>query len=79
MKVTKAKFDKGTLTQRYNWVITDIALKRKGIKAESLDQLTKANWDILIANAHGDVQFANLAVCGYFDQVGSEYLEEEGF
>jgi len=65
-----------TLTQKYNGVIMDIAMKRNGITAESYDKLTQENWEQLIQNANGDITFAKLAVTGYFDQVGSEYLEE---
>ncbi len=64
-----------TTTQRYNKVIMDIALSRKGIKANSMDELTKKDWEVLIDNADGDEAVAVLAVRGYFDSVGSEYLE----
>jgi hypothetical protein len=66
---------KRTLTQKYNDVIMDIAMKRNGIKAESYGKLTQKNWEKLIANANGDITFAKLAVTGYFDSVGSDYLE----
>lgn len=68
-----------TLTQKYNNVIMDIAMKRKGITAESKEELTEENWQVLIKNAKGDERLAELSVEGYFDQVGSEYLEEEGY
>jgi len=64
-----------TLTQRYNDVIMDIAMKRNGIVAKSLNELTEDNWKQLYKNANGDETFATLAVKGYFDLVGSEYLE----
>jgi len=68
-----------TATQLYNAVITDIALNRNGIKAKSKNKLTKKNWDVLIANANGDSQLAQLAVDGYFDSAGSDYVEEAGY
>lgn len=64
-----------TLTQRYNDVVMEIAMKRNGIKAESMEDLTDKDWDHLIKKAEGDRQFAKLAVLGYFDEEGSDYLE----
>jgi hypothetical protein len=66
-----------TNTQRYNKVIYDIALKRNGITAESEEELTEENWKQLTANANGDERLAYLSVKGYFDEVGSDYLEGE--
>jgi hypothetical protein len=68
-----------TLTQKYNWVITDIALKRKGITAEKFEDLTKENWEVLVENAKGDEELASLAVRGYFSHEGSDLLEEAGY
>jgi len=68
-----------TLTQKYNKVIMDIAMKRKGINADSEADLTEADWKVLIENAGGDKAFAKLSVSGYFDQEGSDYLEEAGY
>ena len=70
-----------SITQRYNKVITDIALGRKGIgthakRVNSPSKLTKANWKVLIDNANGDEKFARLSVHGYFDGVGSDYIED---
>jgi len=60
----------------YSKVVTDIALKRKGIKAEKESELTKKNWKVLIENAGGDRTIAELSVEGYFNGNGSEALEE---
>lgn len=68
-----------TLTQKYNNVIMDIAMKRKGITAECKEDLTDENWEVLIKNAGGDERMAQLAVDGYFDEVGSDYLEDAGY
>lgn len=68
-----------TATQLYNGVIMDIAMKRKGINADGWNDLTEENWEVLIENAGGDERLAKLAVQGYFDQEGSEYVENAGY
>lgn len=63
-----------TVTQLYNEIVNNIALKRHGIKAEAIEELTHIDWEVLF-QYNSDKEFVRLCVYGYFDGVGSEYIE----
>ncbi len=63
------------ITKIYNSVINDLHFMI-GIFATDKKELTFEEWEILISNANGNREIAEVCVDGYFDGNGSKYLKD---